>query len=156
MQAVSNARRVSQKADMLDYSKPVLVYRNLKHGRKSAPLYSVMQNGRVVRRTHAIMLRDVRFIVRESGLQKVLQEGRKNVHAVAKGFVTSSAFGTDRFGRLACTVCYNPYNGGHFFIADGNTLASRVDGAQAVILNRHGMMAAYTYNDEQDMRPSYV
>jgi hypothetical protein len=140
----------------LNPRKPVLVYRNLSHGRKSKPLYSVMQNGRVVRRTHAIMLRNVQFTVRESGRQRVLQEGRKNVHAFAKGFVTGSAFGTDRFGRLACTVCYNPYNDGHFFIAGGNTLASRVDGAQCVILNRHGMTAAYTHNDEQDMRPSYV
>ena len=140
----------------INRSKPVLVYRNLSHGRKSKPLYSVMQNGRVVRRTRAIMLRNVQFIVRESGRQRVLQEGRKNVHAFAKGFVTGSAFGTNRFGRLACTVCYNPYNDGHFFIAGGNTLASRVDGAQCVILNRHGMTAAYTHNDEQDMRPSYV
>ena len=140
----------------INRSKPVLVYRNLRHGRKSRPLYSVFQDERVVRRTHAIMLRNVQFIVRESGRQKVLQEGRKNVHAFAKGFVTGSAFGTNRFGRLACTVCYNPYNDGHFFIAGGNTLASRVDGAQCVILNRHGMTAAYTHNDEQDMRPSYV
>jgi len=131
----------------LNYTKPVYVYRNLRHGRKARPLYSVMQNGRVVRRTHSIMLRNVKFVVREAGRQKVLQEGRKNVHAFAKGFITSSAFGADRHGRLPITVSYNPYNAGYFFASESGKwtteLARRVYGARCVILNQHGMSAAY-------------
>ena len=94
----------------INRSKPVLVYRNLRHGRKSRPLYSVCQDGRVVSHVHSIMLRDARFIVRESGRQRVLKENRKNVHAFIKGYVTSSGMGTDKFGRLPVQVVYNPYD----------------------------------------------
>jgi hypothetical protein len=127
----------------LDYRKPVMVYRNLKHGRKSRPLYSVMQNGRVVRRTHRIMLADVRFVVRERGRQKVLQTGQKNVHAFAVGRVIGSAFGADRTDKLPVTVCYNPYNDGHFFCLMNGLGPTPVYGARCVILNEFGMTAAY-------------
>jgi hypothetical protein len=127
----------------LNPRKPVLVYRNLSHGRKSKPLYSVMQNGRVVRRTHAIMLRNVQFLVRESGRQRVLQQGRKNVHAFARGYVAGSAFGTDRHGRLPVTICYNPYNDKDFFCLGGPSGTMPVYGARCVVLNKFGMTAAY-------------
>jgi hypothetical protein len=131
----------------LNPRKPVLVYRNLSHGRKSKPLYSVMQNGRVVRRTHAIMLRDVQFLVRESGRQRVLQQGRKNVPAFARGYVTGSAFGTDRHGRLPVVITYNPYVAGHFWEHTSGQwreeLCAPVYGARCVVLNKFGMTAAY-------------
>lgn len=142
--------------NQINYSKPVFVYRNLKHGYKKKPLYSLMQNGKVLRHTSAIMLRQVRFLVREAGRQRVLRENRKNVHAFAIGYICSSAYGTDRFGRLPATVCYNPYNNGYFFILGGSNLTSKVDGAGALICNKYGMTAAYTYNDEQDMRASCI
>jgi hypothetical protein len=42
----------------------VWVYRNLRHGLSSRPLYSVMYKGRVIRHTHKILLRNAEFKVR--------------------------------------------------------------------------------------------
>ena len=143
----------------INRSKPVLVYRNLRHGRKSRPLYSVCQDGRVVSHVHSIMLRDARFIVRESGRQRVLKENRKNVHAFIKGSVTSSGMGTDKFGRLPVQVVYNPYDVGYFFTRNttwSKELTWRVSGARTVILNKFGCTAAYMNNDEQDKQPTFV
>lgn len=132
---------------MLNYNKPVYVYRNLRHGRKARPLYSVMQNGRVVRRVHRILLTDVRFVVREAGRQKVLQEGRKNVHAFAVGHIAvRGAMGIDKHGPdLPVKVYYNPYNTGYFFAlaGKGNDLTYPVLGARAVLINEQGISAAY-------------
>lgn len=122
-----------------DRRRPVYVYRNLAAGR-SKRIYSVMQDGRVVRHVSAIMLRDVTFIVREKARQRVLQTGRKAVHAFAKGWVIGSRFGQNRFGRLARTIQYNPYNSGSFT----STLGSVVD-ARTVILNQHGMTAEFLH-----------
>lgn len=125
----------------INYQKPVYVYRNLSHGRKSRPLYSIMQNGRVIRHSHRLMMADVRFVVREGGRQRVLRENRKNVHAFAVGYIVSSGIGTDRYGRLPVMIGYNPYNDRHFFAMGG--VAWPIKGARFVILNEYGMTGAY-------------
>ena len=128
----------------MNYNKPVWVYRNLKHGRKVRPLYSVMQNGRVIRRVHQILLTDVRFVVREAGRRKVIQEGRKNVHAFAVGHIAvQGAMGIDKTGPdLPIRVSYNPYRHNHFVCGDKGQ-AYPVLGARAVLLNEKGITAAY-------------
>lgn len=118
----------------------VWVYRNLKHGRQSRPLYSVMQNGKVIRRTHRILLANAKFVVREGGRQRVVREKRKNVHAFVVGTPVSSAFGIDRHGKdLPAKVRYNPYEGPHFKWDD-----HPLKGARAVLLNENGISATYT------------
>jgi len=139
---------------MLNRNKPVWVYRNLKHGRATRPLYSVMQGGRVIRHSRRILLADVRFVVRENGRQRVLREGRKNVHAFAVGKIVGSAMGIDRHGKyLPVPIGYNPYSGPSFFsIACGRPsdtskpISKPVKGARAVLLNENGMSAAYLEN----------
>lgn len=59
------------------------VYRNLM--RRDGVWYSIMQRGVVVGHAREILLADVRFVVREGGRQRVLETGRKNVHAFAVG-----------------------------------------------------------------------
>ena len=130
---------------MFNRNKPVWVYRNLKHGRKTRPLFSVMQNGKVVRRVHRILLADVRFVVREAGRQKVLQEGRKNVHAFVVGKIVGSAMGIDRNDKgFPVRVLYNPYNDANF-VALNTTgqLAFPVHTARVVLINEQGISAAY-------------
>lgn len=138
---------------MLNRNKPVWVYRNLKHGKHTRPLYSVMQDGRVVRRTHRILLTDVKFVVRENGRQRVLKEGRKNVHAFVVGKVVGSAMGIDRHAQhLPVQVFYNPYENGQFVRKERISLTGRcmtshpVTAARAVLLNERGMTAAYLEN----------
>lgn len=124
---------------MIDYTKPVMVYRNLKHRRKAPPLYSVMQNGRVVSRVRAIMLKDVTFVVREAGRQRVLATGHKNVHAFVRGKIVYSGMGTDKYGKLA-KIVYNPRLGPDFMWEDH---IAPLKAARCVILNDHGMSGAY-------------
>lgn len=139
----------------IDVDRPVQVYRNLRHGIKSTPLYSVMQDGKVKARLHRVILANAKFTVRESGRQRVLQTKRKNVHAFVVGRIANStytpkgkpagAFGTDENDRnprgLGVEIKYNPYLFGYFYYADG---LGRVSAARGVLLNERGISATYT------------
>jgi hypothetical protein len=121
-------------------AKEVWVYRNLRHGRTARPLYSVMQNGRVVRRVRRILLTGCRFVVREGGRLRTVREGRKNVHAFVVGTPVSSAYGTDRNGKdLPAKISYNPYKASTFMSGE-----HPVKGARAVLINERGVSACYT------------
>ena len=119
----------------------VKVYRNLKHGRNALPLYSVIHKGRVIARVPRVLLSNARFVVRESGRQRVLREQRKNVHAFVVGYLVDElgAFGIDASGPdFGMRVTYNPYRSGHF-----ETIHGPVKTARAVLLNERGISACY-------------
>jgi hypothetical protein len=119
----------------------VRVYRNLKHGRKAQPLYSVMHKGKVVDRVRQILLTDVRFVVNEAGRQRVLTEQRKNVHAFVEGEMVDDkgAYGIDASGRnLPVRISYNPYLAGHFLADDRPVKSARI-----ALINASGITAAY-------------
>jgi hypothetical protein len=125
----------------------VKVYRNLKHGRKSRPLYSIMHNGRVIARRHRVLLTSCKFVVNEAGRQRVIREGRKNVHAFVVGKwcrskCGCSAFGTDDTDKrqLGLKIVYNPYRMKTFEI-EGS--CHPVKGAWGVLLNENGISATY-------------
>jgi len=80
---------IPYKERTLNESKPVHVYRNL--GNASKERYSIRQGGLVVGHADEVYLRDCEFRVSEAGRQRVLQEGRKNVHAYIKGRTLSGA-----------------------------------------------------------------
>ena len=123
-------------------SRPVYVYRNLKHGRLTPPLYSVMRRGHVIAHRKRILLSNVSFRVREIGRRRVIASGQKNVHAFVVGHLTGNkgAFGIDRNGKdLPVKIFYDPYYKGAFTTADGTP----VHHARAVLLNEHGMSACY-------------
>lgn len=65
---------------MIDQDKPVRVFRNWKH-----ECYNIMQDGRVCASARQVRLQDVEFLVRESGRQRSLRLGKRNVHAYAIG-----------------------------------------------------------------------
>jgi hypothetical protein len=128
----------------IDYNKPVWVYRNLSRGRRTRPLYSIMQGGRVLRRSHRILLANCKFVVREAGRQKVLQDGRKNVHAFVVGRIVGSAMGIDRnHGGLPVRIIYNPRNDATFMACPNTDWPYPAYTASAVLLNECGMFAAY-------------
>lgn len=100
------------------------VYRNLNKGTPERPVYSVQQrtakgspSGRkrwiVVAYATSILLQDVTFKVDEAKRQRVIEEGRKNVHAYAVGHqlwgLVPHWLNFD--GRK---VSYNPYKGSSF------------------------------------------
>lgn len=94
-------------ARLINPHKRVRVYKNL-----HKDCWSVWQ-GRVLFYTQEIHLRDVVFLVLESGRQRVLKEKRKNVHAFVCGFLTQ---GLD----IGEVVRYNPYINPFFFTEQGN------------------------------------
>ncbi len=83
---------------MLEPNKPVRVFRNWKRG-----CYSVMQTGLVRLNVREVLLSGVQFIVRESGRQRLLHSGRKNVHAYAQGMLVDYVHPDDdrSLGQLA-------------------------------------------------------
>jgi hypothetical protein len=93
----------------LQTGETVKVYRNL-----HKKCFSVQDSfGRVVAHVNDLHLVDCTFIVRQGGRRKVLETGRKNVHAFIKGKVTLSP-------ELSypLKVRYNPYQSDSFE-ADG-------------------------------------
>lgn len=89
------------KGRTVDVSARVWVYRNL-HG-KSGHRYSLRQRGLVVAHGDTVILSDVRFVVSESGRQRVIATRRKNVHAYIVGKLALSC------DVLPLKVIYNPY-----------------------------------------------
>ena len=90
----------------------VRVYRNLARDSYSVMAMEGPDKGRVVAWAKEVFLDDVKFVVRESGRQRVLNERRKNVHAFVDGKLTSDqpVWDIDETVR----VRYNPYVGPHF------------------------------------------
>ena len=80
--------------------KPVKVYWNLHRN-----CYSVQQNGLVVCHADKVELKNVTFKVNEKGRQRVIKEGRKNVHAFVIGYLDEKF--ADRFHDIK--IGYNPY-----------------------------------------------
>lgn len=65
------------------------------------------KTGRVIKHAKELFLTDVKFVVRQAGRRKVLQEKRKNVHAFVRGNLVQ-----DHFRPLAgaCKTGYATYN----------------------------------------------
>lgn len=104
---------------MIDFSKPVRVFRNWKHD-----CYSIMQDGRLKASARQVRLCDVEFRVRESGRQRMLQNRRKNVHAYAIGRLLDFVHpddGRSLEGMAGRGIYYNPYEFPSF--VDGETRA---------------------------------
>jgi hypothetical protein len=92
---------------MIDSSKPVRVFKNSKHG-----CYNIMQNGKIKASAKQIWLKDVEFLVRESGRQRMLRERRKNIHAYVVGELLDFVHPEDAktLARLeGRNATYNPY-----------------------------------------------
>ena len=123
----------------------VYVYRNLRHGRKTKPLYSIMHNGRVIDRRHRVLLSEATFVVRPAGRRRALAEGHKNVHAFVKGTLVDDkgVFGIDADGQdFGMSVVYNPRVAGYFYLSCV-PFGLPVKGARGVLLNERGISACY-------------
>mgnify|MGYP003121829806 FL=1 len=79
--------------------------------------FSVRKNGRVVDYLYGrdyLTLTDVKFVVQPAGRERVLREGKKNVHAFVRGTVSFSS--PVAYQQKAS---YNPYKMGSFFTKFG-------------------------------------
>jgi len=104
---VCNQRNIVHYIDM---DKPVDVYRNLHTG-----LWSVRQGGLVRCYIDRLFLFSCKLVVSQKGRERVLEEGRKNVHAVIRGRVVPDKdvhMVNDvlaKTGVKCFDVTYNPY-----------------------------------------------
>jgi hypothetical protein len=74
---------------------------------------------RVVSHEAVVVLSDASFKVSEAGRQRVIREGRKNVHAGVEGFVESNT-AIKEIPVSAIKVTYNPYKWNSFVDIDQN------------------------------------
>ena len=106
-------------------------------------VFSVREHGKVIGHTDKILLKDVQFVVREAGRQRVLRTGCKNVHAWARGEALSwynqdTGQGLNPLNiwknkdELLRQVTYNPRKYTSFVLAEDRSF--RVDHADRVIL----------------------
>jgi len=66
------------------------------------------KTGRVIAHTSAIDIKDAKFVVRQAGRRKVLQEKKKNVHAFVRGYLAPMGFPLTEIGQHGYAT-YNPY-----------------------------------------------
>lgn len=107
---------------IVSFGEDVRVYRNL--GKVSPENYSIQKKvgGRwlVVGHSNELILKDVKFKVSEVGRQRVIKEGRKNVHAFVYGkLVNSIGFGKSQNSMIK--ISYNPYKSSKFFSTTDGT-----------------------------------
>ncbi len=102
---------LNYKGRQIDFNKPVKVYKNLHNG-----LFSVMQDNLVVAHVESFTMQSVVFKVNQSGRERVIKEGKKNVHAFVTGMLVAVNSGGD-FKRDT-KITYNPYKYTSFIFAD--------------------------------------
>ena len=86
-------------------------------------VFSVRHKGKVIAWGNRVTIENPEYVVREKGRQKVLEEGRKNVHDFVRG--TLSDINNFKIGKIQQRlsepreVTYNPYKYDSF--VDGST-----------------------------------
>jgi len=118
------------------------VYRNL-----NRKCWSVLgKDNRLLLHAEALVLEDCTFVVQEGGRQRVLREGRKNVHAYAKGNIAPMAVHQVYRPNLK-RVLYNPYRADTFVWEHDKE--ETVSESKCVLLNNDGKMYAISKTEKE-------
>jgi hypothetical protein len=131
----------------------VAVYRNLQKNCLSIQSRERENYGLIMGYCKSIFIRRPKFIVREKGRLRVLEEGRKNVHAFIVGECHTFIVGecpslklwswlrdVKMGGNSTTKVFYNPYKYSTFVDKDGNPIHE----ARAVLVNTNYIQADIT------------
>jgi hypothetical protein len=128
----------------LDPKRPVRVFKNWKLG-----CWNVMQDGRMCASARQVRLAEVEFRVRESGRQRALREGKRNVHAYAIGLLVESIH-PEQAGSLgvahARSVIYDPWRFATFVDRDSG---GAVHFAADVLFDEQGVSYAGAASDPE-------
>ena len=91
----------------------VRVYWNL-----HSKIWSVqdVKSGRVCDHVQHISLTDAKFVVRKGGQKRVREEGKKNVHAFAEGWVSQEQ--DEDHTHYWYDITYNPYKNDYFMMGN--------------------------------------
>jgi len=104
------------------------------------------KTGRVVAHQDEVHVLDAKFVVQPSGRERVLQEGRKNVHAFVRGTLATyqEVLDDPRTFYLVTPylIRYNPYQEDYFFYPNKRSMERiRIDKAELVELDSEGVTA---------------
>ncbi|ALF02233.1 hypothetical protein SEA_LADYBIRD_92 [Mycobacterium phage LadyBird] len=113
----------------------VFVYWNLHRGMWSVKALEGPDKGRVIARHQHVVLRNVIGKVSEAGRQRVLREGRKNVHAGLVGELVQG----EAVNLPDRKVTYNPRKYSTFVYADTE---SPFEGSDLAVLSHRTVYAA--------------
>jgi hypothetical protein len=94
------------KARTIDPLRAVRVYRNLQRN-----TFSVVQDGLVKAHMDQLCLKDVTPVVSLAGRERVVKEGRKNVHAYLRGLIDDAPKPS-----VCVELTYNPYKSCSFYL----------------------------------------
>lgn len=128
----------SYKGRMITHATEVFVYRNLHRSAWSVKALSGPHKGKVVGHADELVLAGCQTKVSEAGRQRVIAEGKKNVHAGVVGRVIDledmsvAPIGTRH------KLSYNPFRSGDFTV-DGQAVHT----AKAVVFDSDGKAWAH-------------
>ena len=91
------------------------------------------KTGRVLVHTDKVHIANPKFVVRQSGRNRVLREGRKNVHAFVRGEVTYFNDIDDAKRPMLDNIKYNPYKYVGFVKMPDETLIHDADRAYMLV-----------------------
>lgn len=114
------------------------IYRNLQTGGYSIRSRETETYGTVIGHEDVVVVTDAEFVVQEKGRQRVLEEERKNVHAVVRGVVSSLDEWDGVNDADTVPVTYNPYEYAHFVHAETE---EPIESAEQVLIGEDGVLA---------------
>jgi len=85
-------------------------------------VFSMRHKGKVIAHVCGAMLKDVTYVVQPAGRARVLREGKKNVHAFARGELVEKLPVYDAGSYVANFAKYNPYKADTFVDKDDEPL----------------------------------
>jgi hypothetical protein len=100
----------------IDWDQKVFVYRNVNTGNWSIRAQGGLLGGRVIAHADSLALYGAEFVVSESGRQRVLREGRKNVHAGVVGELAPEFNWIASGDWLDTEIYYNPWQTSTFVV----------------------------------------
>lgn len=116
------------------------VYKNLQKDCYSVRSRESETYGTVISHEEYVVVKSASFEVSETQRQTVIEEERKNVHAVVRGVIADESVWGDEVDAKSVPVTYNPYEYANFVHAKTE---EPIDEAALVLLSSTG---AYAYD----------
>tara|TARA_Y100000004_G_scaffold183105_1_gene230551 strand:+ start:1320 stop:1637 length:318 start_codon:yes stop_codon:yes gene_type:complete len=105
----------------------------------------------VIDRTNDVFLTNPSFVVRQGGRKRVIEEGKKNVHAFAVGY-RPSKFTAEEWdvyytsGKTWRDVTYNPYKNDTFVWKDSGEPVSQMSITMVKLITKEGRPLIKAYS----------
>jgi hypothetical protein len=125
----------AQTVDKIERGTRVEVYRNLHNGKWSV---RDCRTGLVVAHVDECSVFDARLVVQPAGRQRVIDSGRKNVHAFVRGYIYNPTPAWTLTRRYMKAITYNPSRYASFVV---KATKEPILSATVVVLSSTGVLA---------------